>query len=173
VHIHDDHGGPLSRRAGGQSLAEFALVLPILVLLIFGIVDLGRGVYAYNTIANAARQGARVATVNQIQVSPDCDESRPIENPADPHWSIKACAVHAAVSLGVLASDVQVIYSAPPGNAILVCSPPTGSPKLQVGCLANVTVEYTFRAATPIVGNIIGPIAMSSTAEVPIERIFP
>lgn len=160
-------------RSRGQSLVEFALILPVLLLLLFGILDLGRGVYAYNTISNAAHQGARVASVNQIQVSPDCDGSRPIENPADPHWSIKACAIDAAVSLGLQPSDVQVIYSAPPGNTVLVCSPPTGSPKLQVGCLANVTVQYTFRAATPIVGNLVGAIAMSSTAEVPIERIFP
>jgi len=44
----------------GSSLVEFALVIPVIMLLIFGAVDLGRAVYAYNTIANAARDGARV-----------------------------------------------------------------------------------------------------------------
>ncbi len=42
-----------------QSLIEFALILPILTLIIFGIFDLGWAVYASNTIADAAREGAR------------------------------------------------------------------------------------------------------------------
>lgn len=156
------------RGARGQSLVEFALLFPVLILLLFGIVDLGRGVYAYNTVDNAARQGARVAAVNQIQTSPDCDQSRPIENPADPHWSIKTCAAVAAYSLGVTAGDVAVTYFPPPGNALLTCSP-----TLHVGCIAKVTVQHTFRAATPIIGNLVGDIALSSTAEIPIERVFP
>jgi Flp pilus assembly protein TadG len=161
------------RQWAGQSLPEFALILPVLLLLLFGIVDLGRGVFAYNTIQNAANLGVRVAAVNQIETSPDCDQRRPIENPADPHWSIKTCAANAATGLGVQTSDVTVTYAAPPGNAVLVCSPPTGSPTLQVGCIATVTVTYTFRAATPIVGNLVGPVTLSSTSEMPVERIFP
>lgn len=43
----------------GQSLIEFALVLPVLLLLILGILDLGWAVYAQNTISNAAVEGAR------------------------------------------------------------------------------------------------------------------
>ncbi len=49
----------------GQSLVEFALILPLFLLFIFGIIDLGRGIYAYNTIQNAAREGTRVAIVDQ------------------------------------------------------------------------------------------------------------
>ena len=49
----------------GQSLVEFALILPIFLLVLFGIIDLGRGVYAYNTIQNAAREAVRVAIVDQ------------------------------------------------------------------------------------------------------------
>lgn len=45
--------------AFGQGLVEFALVLPILVLLIFGLFDLGNAVYTQNVIANASREGAR------------------------------------------------------------------------------------------------------------------
>lgn len=157
-----------ARADSGQSLTEFALILPLLILLLFGIVDLGRGIYAYNTIANAATQGARVATVNQIQTSPDCDQSRPIENPADPHWSIKTCAAVAASGLNVQTTDVAVSYFPPPGNALLTCTP-----TLHVGCIARVTVVHSFRPATPIVGNIVGTVALSSTAEVPLERVFP
>jgi len=73
----------------GQSLVEFAFVLPIIVLVIVAFIEIGRAVFAWNTIANAARQGARVAAVNQLSVVTDCDESRPIEDPYEPHWSIR------------------------------------------------------------------------------------
>jgi Flp pilus assembly protein TadG len=50
-------------REKGQSLAEFALVVPIFLLLIFAIVDFGMGFHAYITVTNSAREGARVGAV--------------------------------------------------------------------------------------------------------------
>lgn len=49
----------------GQALVEFALILPILLILLLGLLDVGRAVAAYNSVSNAARSGARVAIVNQ------------------------------------------------------------------------------------------------------------
>jgi Flp pilus assembly protein TadG len=45
----------------GQDLAEFAIIFPLLLLIIFGVLDLGRGFFSAITIANAAREGARYA----------------------------------------------------------------------------------------------------------------
>ena len=42
-------------------MIEFALISPILLLLVFGIVDIGRAVFYYDTINHAAREGARAA----------------------------------------------------------------------------------------------------------------
>lgn len=47
----------------GQSLVETALILPILLMLIFGITDFGRIFHAYLTLDHAGREAARVATV--------------------------------------------------------------------------------------------------------------
>lgn len=44
-----------------QALTEFSLVSPVLLLLLFGIVDMGRGIFYYDTLNHAAREGARVA----------------------------------------------------------------------------------------------------------------
>lgn len=44
-----------------QALIEFALISPVLLLLVFGIIDIGRAVFYYDTIAHAAREGAREA----------------------------------------------------------------------------------------------------------------
>lgn len=43
----------------GQSLVELALLLPVLIMLLMGTVDLGRAFYTYVAITNAAREGAR------------------------------------------------------------------------------------------------------------------
>lgn len=51
------------KKASGQELVEFALVLPLLLLLVFGAVDLGRLFHAYITISNAAREGARYGII--------------------------------------------------------------------------------------------------------------
>ena len=53
------------RRKRGQALVEFALVFPIFLLAMFGLFDIGRAVFAYNEITNAAREGTRMAIVNQ------------------------------------------------------------------------------------------------------------
>lgn len=54
----------------GQSLVEFTLILPLLLVLLFAIVDFGRAFYTWNSLSNAAREGARVAAVqgNNAQV---------------------------------------------------------------------------------------------------------
>ncbi|OGX61720.1 MAG: pilus assembly protein TadE [Paenibacillus sp. RIFOXYA1_FULL_44_5] len=50
----------LWREEKGQSLLEFALVLPILLLLISGILDLGRIMYAYLNLNMAAEEAVRL-----------------------------------------------------------------------------------------------------------------
>jgi len=52
----------LTRRRRGQTLAEFAITLPILLILIFGIIEFGRIFQAWVTLQNAARAAARYAT---------------------------------------------------------------------------------------------------------------
>lgn len=44
-----------------QALIEFALISPVLLLLVFGIIDIGRAVFYYDTLTHAAREGARAA----------------------------------------------------------------------------------------------------------------
>ena len=48
-------------------MVEFAMTLPILALLVFGIFDLGRVVYFYSAMQNSAREGARFGVVNPRQ----------------------------------------------------------------------------------------------------------
>ncbi|HYM97736.1 MAG TPA: TadE family protein [Candidatus Sulfotelmatobacter sp.] len=54
-------------------MIEFALVSPVLLLLLFGIVDIGRAVFYYDTLNHAAREGARTAirASNQLPTNAD------------------------------------------------------------------------------------------------------
>lgn len=141
----------LTRR--GQALAEFALIFPVLMLMFMGVVDLGRGIYAYNAVSNAAREGGRTAIVNQNQ------------------QDIQDRAAAQATALGIPAScnggaSPGICVSFVFGDLTTDCST-----TLAPGCVAVVTVKYTFNAITPIIGNLIGPMPLSSTTKQTIESV--
>ena len=129
----------------GQTLAEFALILPIFVLVLVGIIDLGRAVYASSTIQNAAREAVRVGIVDQNTTV------------------IEAEAIQHAVALGIDAADVDVSFLQPDYTAGACASTP------DVGCIVEVEVRYAYTAATPLLGNIVGVIDMSGSSRQPIE----
>lgn len=64
------HSRTAFRSERGQSLAEFALVLPLLVLLLFGIIQFGITFNHYITLTDAVRAGARTAAVSRHQPDP-------------------------------------------------------------------------------------------------------
>jgi len=137
-----------THRSRGQGLVEFALVLPIMLFLFMILFDFGRAVYAYSTVSDAARQGVRYAIVNQTTAT------------------IQGKAADAATALGISSASVQVAFH-PAGQTTGVCNP------MDIGCVAEVSVPYRWTAITPMISNVIGQIDMSSTARMPIERIFP
>ncbi len=162
--------GPRRERSAGQSLVEFAFIFPIIALLAFSFIDIGRAVFAYNTLTNAAREATRVAAVNQLDpvVGPwRCLAHNPVEDVLDPDWTFRGCAVRSGAAIGIEGADVTVTYAAPPGTN-LSCSP-----SLNVGCIATVTIVTRFSPITPVAGSIIGPMPMSATSSMPIERLFP
>lgn len=58
-------------RSTGQSIVEFALIAPLLLLLIFGIIDMARLIQAQVTVSNAARTGLRFAITGQREQNAD------------------------------------------------------------------------------------------------------
>ncbi len=72
-------------KTSGQALVEMALVLPILIALIFGMMDFGRVLNGYLVATEASREGARVATLRKddteirtavINASPTLDQTK-------------------------------------------------------------------------------------------------
>jgi hypothetical protein len=63
----------VGRGQRSQALIEFALVSPVLLLLLFGIIDIGRAIFYYDTINHAAREGARTAVRASNQLPTNAD----------------------------------------------------------------------------------------------------
>lgn len=54
-----------TNRDGGQAVVEFAMVLPLIALIVFVFILFGKAVWAYIEVTHAANEGARLAAVNQ------------------------------------------------------------------------------------------------------------
>jgi hypothetical protein len=55
----------------GVAAVEFAILLPLLLLIVFGITEFGRALYAYNTLVKATRDAARYYAIQQPGNPPD------------------------------------------------------------------------------------------------------
>lgn len=141
-----------SKSAHGQSLVEFALIVPIFILVLVGLFDMGRAVFAYSTLNNAAREAGRHAIVDQT-VS-----------------DIQDRAAEIAGVIGTESGDVLVdfrLQTSP--NVVGSCNANVGSSKVY-GCLAVVRVTHSFTAATPLIGSLIGTIPMQGEVRFPVEH---
>lgn len=123
------------RRSRGQSLVEFALGVPIVLLLLCGAVDLGRGFYADITLTQAARDGVRALAASTSTGS----------GPG------KAAACQAVTDATTnLGSGVTCTASCPSDPA--GCT--TDNSGTPAGQDVTVTVTYSFKPMTPVIGSL-------------------
>jgi Flp pilus assembly protein TadG len=116
------HPRPCKRRkTRGQSLVEFAILLPALTLILALAADFGRAFTAYIAISSAAREGAAYAMVSTAQA-----------NDAN---NVRAAAL----------ADAPTIW----GKAPIVSNPVT-TKDAQNYDMVSVTVTYTFDTIMPI-----------------------
>jgi hypothetical protein len=150
-------------REAGVALVEFAILLPVLLVLIFGIIDFG---FAFNSqleIRSAAREGARLATVDN-----GCSPSAPTS----------------AVPCADGASQLSNLLKATQGRAngladpraitITVCYPVdnTTMPKRPAVGTDNVvvTISYPLRSVTGAFGPILNSKVVTATAVMRLEQ---
>ena len=103
-------------REEGVAAVEFALILPVLALLLFGVIEFGRVWSQYQVFQGAAREGARCAAVQATEFS-DCDIQTSIQQAAEPYEPDSAAAVQiggasapAGCTDGDQGQDVQVSW---------------------------------------------------------------
>jgi hypothetical protein len=158
----------------GQSLAEFALVLPVFLLILFGLLDLGALVFSDNVMSQAAREGARVASteagwIGKSSTDPSCGQPG---GPVCPTSALFTSDVTTAVMRATsgLTSGVTVYVRCDPA-----VSPPTGAwttgscaANNTAGNLVSVRIVYTYRSLTPV-GRLISSVTRSGAATMVIN----
>ncbi len=132
-----------SGRSKGQSLVEFAIMLPVLLLIFGAALDLGRLFYAHVAIENAAKEGALYGANN-----PGCDgPSDECLDPNNVRWHV------GTESVGIPVDDITV-----------TCSSGSAS-DCEADDFYDVTVTSTFEMLTPILAPFFGSsIQLTSTA---------
>lgn len=139
-------------------MVEFAIILPVITMVVLGLFDLGRAVFTYNTLAQAARQANRTAIVDQ-----DADR-------------VKAMAVAAAPTVGLTASNVSVCFKTEDSTQTDCSSPSTdncSSSVRVIGCLAIVTASLSYVPMTPVISIFLPSISLTSTSVGPIDYVCP
>ena len=125
------------RNDGGGAMLEAPLILPVFLLAMFGTMEFGRAVFAYNFCSYAARLGARYASVHGLQSGRQLTNST-LTTLVD-GWAV-----------GLTAADITTAL--------------TWSPDAKPGSTVTVQVNYTYR---PMFASYImhGPVNLSSTSK--------
>lgn len=142
------------RRSRGQSLVEFALVLPVFLVFLAGALDLGRVFYANITLNNAAREGAFQAAITPTLFQEDqaCNQAT----------NRVVCRIQNETQgsmIAVAPTDIDMSCSAG-------CAKTAGS-------FVTVEVRGTFRLVTPLLSFIFGgqDLDLTSSAVAQIEYL--
>lgn len=127
-------------KQNGQSLVEFALVLPLLLVLILGAMDIGRMFYTKMVLTNAAREGA-----NYLAYYPETEQDESF------------AGTYAAILNEGDSSNVEIIIEE--DVSILNCCT-VGS---QVGVSITKTEDLVLGNVLQALGLIPGPITLTGT----------
>lgn len=185
----------MPRLEQGQGLVEFALIIPIFMVVLFGLFDAGRMVYTNSALSQAAREGARLAATEASWVGvpgSGCVTDPSAITSANPGAhvcptdlsSFKSHVTDAvnrmAVSLGPLAAVHVSCNAGTVGDPAPVgewtesvggngCDDGAGNPVGGTGDVVSVRIEYDYSPITPVIDSIIGPLSLTGSATMVIN----
>jgi len=87
----------------GQSLVEFTILLPLLIAILFGGIEIGRAVYVQNALTNAAYEGADYGMRHPTDLA-----------------GIRQKVIHMAVGVPIAANDIAINCEPCEGNAQII-----------------------------------------------------
>ncbi|HEU4672188.1 MAG TPA: TadE family protein [Candidatus Limnocylindrales bacterium] len=171
-------GGGAKAREGGQSVVEFALILPLMVIIMFAIVDFARIYTAMMSVESAAREAADYGTTlgaGRWQVGPvmdgtvdemrrrACVASSDLPDYAEPSGTLNhATCTNPTFSYCVTASPGG---SCGPVNAADLCDDPLRSEP----CTVTVTLGYDFHLINPFHLDFFG-VQLGVPAQIAFQR---
>lgn len=164
--------GSRPSRSSGQSLVEFALVLPIFLLMIFGIIDLGRFVYMNSTVSQAAREATRVASVEASWISKSAANCNQPGGPVCPA-NLAAFRVDVLAAANRMMAPFGAIADADLYTSCAATAPTPVTTQTCVttpaGNLASVKTVLVFRPLTPVISSFFPSITTSGSATMVIN----
>jgi Flp pilus assembly protein TadG len=144
------------RRQGGQALAEFALVVPVLMLIVIGTLDVGRAVFAYDSVANAAREAARFAIVHGGTGATSCPVGPPAPSANVPNPS-SSCPFPSPSTQMVRNVATNAAVAAGPNVTVTVC--------YGAGCTGNTSLPgATNQRGTPVTVRVTSELPLVAPA---------
>jgi hypothetical protein len=148
---------------------EFAMVLPVFVLLLFGIIEFGRYFFVQHTLQFATREGTRLALVGGTLADAN---GNPLSRTASIIKKINdnaSLAVNPAeISISIF--PITATYSDPVGWDDPGVQPNAGEP----GAYMRVRTRYTYTFLTPLIGNFFTGAARTIQAEATYRNeLFP
>ena len=186
-----------TRRHGqeGQALVEFALAVPIFILVMFGLLDVGKLVYTNSVLSQAAREGARLGATQAAWIGvpgSGCVSSEASITSSNPgahvcpsnvatfKTNVIGAVNRMTVGLGsisavhVSCNDGTGLDPAPAGpwtdtSGGNGCHDGSGNAVSSAGELVTVRVEYTYQPITPVISSIIGSMPLSGSATMVIN----
>lgn len=148
----------LWKRDEASNLVEFSLIAFMFIIILLSVVEMGRMILVYTTMANAARAGARYAIVHGADRT-GTGSSGP--SSASDYSQITTVVKNFASAGLVNTSNMNVSVSYLKGDAT-VC-PANGSNA--VGCGVTVTVTYPYDPLIGYFNSILGTATLGSTSE--------
>lgn len=135
----------------GQSLVEMAIGLPILLLLLCGLLDLGRVYFIYVALEDGAGEAALYLAIN-----PSCPTAAAGAQCADPNNAEYRARKGGGQEVDWSIADIKIDIPTDENNI----------PIYDVGESVSVTIEYPFQLLTPIIPKIAGinPITLYTHA---------
>lgn len=136
------------KKENAQTMVEFALVFPLILLLTYGIMEFGRLVFIYASVTNSARQGARYGaasgTIGGTRYYKDCT-------------GIRNATRSTAFLITITNANISISYdNGPSPTKTWNTCPPIGSNGLDP-ILLGYRIVVTARANyQPIIGDILG-----------------
>lgn len=137
----------------GQGIVEFALVLPMLLLLIFGIIEAGRLLWLYSAVLSSSREAARYGSASgelsgSLRYYADCD-------------GIRDAAMRIGRFAGISSTDVSISYDHGPASSspFAICPIPAGE-QISLADRVVVQVVSNWQPLLPLAN--FGPVPISA-----------
>lgn len=151
------------QRSRAQSMVEFAVLAPIFFLLLLGTIDLGRAVYIYNSISDAAREGARATVPYDYPLPTSATLVTAVQSKLGGGFSLLAdpCIAQRSAVNNACPTPDTASTTMPSNTGYIWYSPvipndPSQYPAQPCHCPVTIKISFLFQPWIPVVRDAAG-----------------